>query len=197
MNITPEKRNNLIKLGAITAAVLIAFWFLLVRPAQAQMNKKNLASQDFTKKISSKKEVIHKGSLVKTRLDDASRQLARVEEQMVSGDTYLWIIKTLRDFEVPQRLEFTKYDPPQFIQPVAAENLPYKTASFVVNGTAAFHDLGKFLSRFENIYPHIRVNRVDMEPASAGTDPGDKLSFLIEFHVLVKPGATTIATPRP
>ncbi len=196
MTITPEKRNSLIKLGLITAAVMIAFWFILIRPVQAKVSQRNTVIEDLTKKIADKNDVIKRGGQIKERLDETTRQLRRVEEQMVAGDTYLWIIKTLGDFETPERLEFTKYDPPRIIQPVTGGNLPYSTASYSVTGTAAYHDFGRFLARLENIYPHIRIHRIDMEPAAIGFSSDEKLSFLIELHVLMKPGTETKTSPR-
>lgn len=196
MIITPEKRISLIKLGLVTAAVLLTFWFILIRPVRARVTQNSKASAELTKKIEAKNDVINRGKTIKEDLNDASRRLKRIEEQMVSGDTYLWIIKTLRDFETPDRIEFAKYDPPQIIESIATGKLPYKTAAYSITGTSTYHDFGRFLARFENIYPHIRIHRVDMEPVGGGIAFDEKLSFLIELHVLVKPGTSSGSSPR-
>jgi hypothetical protein len=109
---------------------------------------------------------------------------------MVAGDNYLWILKTLREFEIPGQIEFSKFDPPQIIEPVAPPKLPYKVASFVVTGAATYHNLGTFLANFENSYPHIRIRRLEMEPATLGKSSDERLSFLIEMHALIKPAAS-------
>jgi hypothetical protein len=184
MNLS-QKQFDLLKLGLGTLAILLGIWFLLVRPAQAALNKKTKTSLDLTKNIQSKKAVIQRAQEIETQFEESSKKLVALEGQMVTGDTYLWIIRTLRDFEVPGRIEFSKYEPPRVIERNIPPKLPYKAASFVVIGTATYHDFGTFLANFENTYPHIRIQRLDMEPAAPGSN--EKLSFLLEMQALVKP----------
>jgi len=190
MTLSKEKQRSLLKLGAITIAVLFAIWFFLVRPAQADLSRMNRTSDDLALKISTKKQLIQRAALIKTEMQEKSKKLSATEEQMVGGDPYLWGIKALRDFEIPGQIEFTKVDPPQIAESDVPPKLPYKVASFSVTGTATYHDLGTFLANFENSYPHIQIHRLEMEPASLGTKNNDeKLSFLFEMEVRVKPGA--------
>jgi Tfp pilus assembly protein PilO len=197
MNLSKQKQFDLLKLGAVTLAVLLVIWFLLIRPAQARLNEKTKISLDLTKNIQSKKEVIQRAEEINAHVQESGKKLLALEGQMVTGDTYLWIIRTLRDFEVPGKIEFSKYEPPQIVERNTPPKLPYKAASFVVTGTAAYHDLGNFLANFENSYPHIRIQRIDMEPASPGTT-SEKLSFLLEMEVLVKSAGTTSGSrPKP
>jgi hypothetical protein len=92
-----------------------------------------------------------------------------------------------------------KVDIPQFSREVTTEigvfpKFPYKAALFNVRGTAHFHDLGKFIADFENTYPYLRVQNLDLEPAaqtaatSAPTEP-EKLSFKMEIVALINPNA--------
>lgn len=196
MPLTREKQVALLKLAAITVVVLFGFWFFLIRSAQNRADQKAKASEAIGQKIAARKQTIARADQTKAEIKEKIRQLREIENSMVTGDVYLWIEKTLRDFEIPNQIEFTKYDPPQIIESELPLKLPYKVASFAVSGLAAYHDLGTFLANFENSYPHIRIRRLEMEPASVGpTSKNEKLTFLLEMQVMVKPTGPT-AKPK-
>lgn len=188
MILSKQKQTALLKLGGVTALVLIALWYFLVHSTQMRVSQNDAALNSLTQKIATKKLIIQKDDQVKTQMAENARRLREIEDQMVTGDVYLWIEKTLRDFEIRDQIEFTKYDPPQTVDSELPQKLPYKTVSFSVSGSAAYHDLGTFLANFENSYPHIRIRRLEMEPAAIGPSKNEKLTFLIEMQVLVKPG---------
>lgn len=190
MSLSKEKQVALLRFGVIAVLVLFALWFFLVHSAQTRLGEKLFAADDLDKKLSAKKELVQQAPQIQEQLKESSKELRDIESQMVTGDIYLWIQKTLRDFEIPDQIEFTKYDPPQLIEPDPPLKVPYKVASFAVNGIATYHDLGTFLSNFENSYPHIRIRRLEMEPASVGSVPAkdEKLNFFMELQALVRPG---------
>ena len=198
MPLPKEKQIALLKLAGITVAVMFCFWFFLIRPAQTRFNQKTKAAADLSQKLAAKKRTIEQSEQTKAEIKEKTRELREIENSMVMGDVYLWIEKTLRDFEIPGQIEFTKYDPPQIVESDLPLKLPYKVASFAVSGSAAYHDLGTFLANFENSYPHIRVRRLEMEPAVASpigtnaipTSTSEKLTFLLEVQVLIKPTGT-------
>jgi hypothetical protein len=66
-------------------------------------------------------------------------------------------------------------------------SFPYKQIRFAINGTAYYHDLGKFISDFENHFPHARVVNLVIEPMSNADNTNEKLSFRMEIIALVKP----------
>jgi membrane protein YdbS with pleckstrin-like domain len=104
-------------------------------------------------------------------------------------------------------------DIPQFSREVAVEpgilpRFPYKAVLFNVRGTAYYHDLGKFLADFENTYPYMRVQNVELDPVAAsagsaatsvsggattaannGSDSNEKLNFKMEIVALVNPNS--------
>jgi hypothetical protein len=68
---------------------------------------------------------------------------------------------------------------------------PYKAVQFSLRGTAYFHDFGKFLADFENRFPYLRVQNLELEPAATtsanNTEDAEKLSFRLEIVTLVNP----------
>ena len=65
---------------------------------------------------------------------------------------------------------------------------PYRQAKLSLNGSAYYHDLGKFVSDFENNFPHMRMINLIIESASQGSG-SEKLSFRMEIVALVKPNS--------
>ena len=126
-------------------------------------------------------------------LELATQRLKAAESEMASGDMYSWIIDTMGKFR-----EGYAVDIPQFSREVPCAvglfpTFPYKAVLFNVRGTAYFHDLGRFLADFENRFPTLRVQNLEMEPvgasaANSATDP-EKLTFRMEVVVLVNPNA--------
>jgi Tfp pilus assembly protein PilO len=193
MNLSPQKRNKLIQLGVVTLAMVIAMWFTLIGPAQRQFAQKEKIKNDLTQKLAAKKQIIERGERIKTDLQKASSELRVIEDEMVTGDPFLWIIKTTHAFEIPNKIDIAKADPPQSVDSNLSKKAPYKALSFAFTGTANYHDLGTFLARFENAYPYVRILRLDVEPAGPPAYYEEKLSFLVEVCVLVKP-ANSIST---
>lgn len=195
MNFSPQQRRNLLALSVVTLGVLLAFWFFLIAPARAKLKQSSEAENSLSQKIAAKKQVIRNAEELKAKFAETSLALGAAEEKMVSGDPYLWIYKMLKDFEVPQKIEFPKIDRPQFVELNLPVNIFYKTISFNVVGAATFHDLGAFLARFENLYPHIHIQHLEMEPVGVSGVNDDKLSFAIEFRALVRPAPVSNKTP--
>ena len=128
---------------------------------------------------------------LETELAKASRTLGDLEDDMASGDLYSWMVNTIRQFNLSYRVDI-----PQFSTIVEADTsllpgFPYKQVTMRIGGTGYFHDLGKFIADFENRFPYVRVQNLDMEPTSGSvTNEGEKLSFRMDIVTLVKPGAS-------
>ena len=105
------------------------------------------------------------------------------------NDMYSWLIATLNNFRMKYKVEI-----PQFGRELPADvgifaKFPYKAALFNIRGSAYYHDYGKFLADFENAFPYIRVQNIEMDPAidTSGRDVSEKLSFKMELLTLVRP----------
>jgi len=129
-------------------------------------------------------------AIVNQEFTDASAALKQREAVMASpNDMYFWLIQTLNGFRGNYNVEI-----PQFGRETPAEvgcfaKFPYSAALFNVRGTAYFHDFGKFLADFENAFPYIRVQNIDLEPraSDASGESREKLDFKIELLTLVRP----------
>src|SRR2546423_14753862 len=81
-------------------------------------------------------------------------------------------------------------EPPRLAESAILPKISYQTATFSVNGAAFFHDFGKFLAQLENNFPHLRLQRLEMEPAQFGeavAPEQEQLNFKFDILVLVNP----------
>lgn len=190
MGLSKQKRDRFILVILVTAVILVALGFGLIRGQYDSL--RNLADKQRVtqKQLSAIEEAFKNADRIEARLKEANKSLARTEETMASGDYFSSMINLIKKFSASY-----KVDIPQFGQPIVAEvsllpRFPYKQVSLSVTGTGYFHDIGKFIADFENRYPQIRFQNLTLEPGSALL-PGEneKLSFKMEVVTLIKPGA--------
>jgi hypothetical protein len=127
---------------------------------------------------------------VAVALAEVSESLAEKEATMASGDIYSWSIDTMKKFKANYRVEVPQFNP---ISSQTEVNLlagfPYKQATLVVGGKAYYHDLGRFITDFENQFPLMRVVNLTLDAVpSVAANEREKLSFKMDIITLVKPG---------
>src|SRR5205823_8637109 len=186
-----EKRERLILVALLTAAVVTALYYLLIRTQQNSLQKLTRQISEQKMKVGHAEQLIASVPEIKKTLETANRAVAHVEEGMASGDMYAWVIQTVGRFGAERKVEI-----PQFSREVMTEvgilpKFPYKAAVFNVRGVAYFHDLGKFLADFENSFPFARIQNIELEPAgnsaATATSDSEKLSFRMEIVTLINP----------
>jgi hypothetical protein len=192
--ISKDKRDKIILTGFVTVAVSVGIWLLVIK-AQAQTVK------DVRAEASKSRDQLNRGRATLTtqarvdqEFEEASRKLKQREVAMAApNDMYSWLIQTLNTFRQGYKVEI-----PQFGRELPTEvgifpKFPYRAALFHVKGTAYYHDFGKFLADFENAFPYIRVQNIELYPAGetlGGTaESREKLNFNMELLTLVKPSA--------
>ena len=155
MKLSADKRNKLIGVAIVTAAVIGALWYFVVED-------RNVTLQEFKEKqadaLLQRKKIdnaIKGAGKIEQGLKDAAEKLAVIQQEMASGDLYSWMYTTIKNFKSAYHVDI-----PQFSTVETAENtllykFPYKQVKMSISGSAYFHDFGKFLADFENRFPHI------------------------------------------
>ena len=193
-NLPKEKRDRLILIALGTVVCMAALWYVVIKAQQNTLKKIAKETLDQQNKVDNAQRLVGATTEIQKKLDGSVQELKTIEESMASGDMYSWVITTVNKFRADRKVEI-----PQFSREVPTEvgvlpKFPYHAALFNVRGTAYFHDLGKFLADFENSFPYIRVQNLELEPASASsaTSTGDaeKLAFRMEIVTLVNPTTT-------
>lgn len=188
--LSKEKKSHLVLVAMVTACAIVGIWFGLVSTRQdriAEIAKKIQDTQDQIQKMA---QVVKDAAKVDQALQESSAKLVEIESGIPtsSGDLYSWVVNSLKQFNSPNY----HVDMPQFGIPAVSEmhmlpEFPYSQATVPVSGTAYYWDFGKFLADFENKFPYMRVQNVNLVPGG-GLTPSDRerLIFQMEFITLVK-----------
>ena len=189
MKLTKEKRDRLILVSLVIGIVMAGLWFGLIKFQQsklAALEKRRAAAE---LKLKSMETAIKNSDQLQAEVNNVEQSLGALEENMASSDPYGWMIDTIKKFKLSYRVDI-----PQFSTVVLADmsmfpKFPYKQVTMSVNGTAYYHELGRFIADFENRFPQIRIQNLDIEPSSNLTsNDREKLSFKMDIVALVKSG---------
>jgi Tfp pilus assembly protein PilO len=180
--LSPAKRNQLIMVLLVTAALIGAVYFFLISPQNKENSQLIKQTSDRQADLDKYKRIISQALATSNQLAALSLQLNKTEQDIATGDTYAWIYDTIRQFKTNYHVDI-----PTISQPVMGDvdlipNFPYKQVRFSLTGTAYYHDLGKFIADLENNFPHIRL--VNLAIDSNGNS--ELLSFRVDIVALVK-----------
>jgi hypothetical protein len=178
-----EKRNPFIAVVISTAAVLALIYFGLIRVQYDSLSKVAQDKKTAGDKLQTVESTIKSADSTAAKLADVTSTLSRAEDDMASGDLYSWTYSTIRLFKQQYKVEIPDIGPPSVGDVDLIPSFPYKQLRFTVNGTAYYHDLGKFIADFENTFPHARVVNLVIEPITGG---GEELSFRMDIIALIK-----------
>jgi len=186
-----HKRRSLIALGVGAVALIGALVWLVVIPLRAKVKIEARRLVEVQDKVQKARRTIKSAEQVGADLREASRRLEGLEQGIAQGDCYRWLVNALLAFQGPFNIEIAQVEQPVLLAEVPLPpRVPYKAATCVVTGTGTYHAFGFFLAEFENRYPLIRLQSLELAPAPyVETDPRapGKLTFTLRLLVLVKP----------
>jgi hypothetical protein len=184
--LSKEKRNQLILVMIGTLLVLGAIGFAIIRPQYDGLANIARTKKAELIKLQQIKDTIKKADDTANKLADTSYTLVQAENDIASGDVFAWTYDTIRRFKIAYKVEIPTISQPSMGDVDLIPQFPYKQLKISVSGVAFYHDLGKFISDFENTFPHMRVLNLTVEPASESGADGEKLSFRLDIVALVK-----------
>jgi len=187
-----DKRNQLILVVAVTTMGVAGLWFGLISLQEQYLRDLANRKADVTGKLERIEQAGKNAERLDSELDQATKQLARVEEELPSGDLYAWMLKNLGLLKLQHKVEIPSLSPPEVKELNLLPKFPFKQASYGIGGTAYFHDLGKFVADFENQYPYFRLVNLDIFPeggsGSSDKEPRERLAFKMDIITLIRPG---------
>jgi hypothetical protein len=186
--LSKEKRNQLIMIGLGTVGVIAALWFLVIGAQREKIHEINGKIAATTAQIEKMQQVKKAAGRIASELTEDQARLAEVESTMPSGDWYLWVNTTLRKFNTPgYHVEMPVIGAPVSGAVTLLPAFPYNQLSVSVIGTAYYEDLGKFLADFENHFPCMRIQNLNLEPGyGPNADDREKLTFHMDIISLTK-----------
>lgn len=184
MKLPPQKRNQLIGVVIVTVALICTVYFVLISPMKAKINDTVADTDKETRKLEQYKLAIKQMDDTAKALTAAQEQLNADEADTASGDPYAWTYDTMRKFKADyHRVEITTIGQPAQSDCDLIGGFPYKQIRFSITGAAFYHDMGKFISDFENKFPHCRVENLVADP----NGNAERLNFRMDIVALVKP----------
>lgn len=196
--LTKEKKTQLFMVGFGTAVLLGLVWFFGILELKKRKNELDGKIVAARKKEEDATKLFKQSPQIREELEALNKKLAVVEDRMVAGDTNVWIrTETIRF----KSTGVYKVDMPQFstaegVRIGVLPEFPYKAAKYRVSGTAYYHDFGRFLADFENYFPNVRVQNLDLATVkSVEPEHRERLAFSMELVALIKPPAPKPATP--
>ena len=193
-NLPKEKRDRLILVCLGTVAVMVGLYYGVISNQKKSLEDMAHKQVDQENKLQSAERLARSIPQIQHNLGASLARLTAIESTMASGDMYSWIIMTVNTFKENYRVDI-----PQFSREVATEvgmfgRFPYHAAVFHLRGTAYYHDFGKFVADFENNFPYMRIQNIELDPIPAsnanGQNDQEKLAFKFEIVVLVNPNAS-------
>jgi Tfp pilus assembly protein PilO len=185
----PAKRNQLIGVVFATIGLICLVYFLLINPQNDKNNGLANSINLATTRLQEIKATIKQKDATQSALDDLTLQLNHAEEDVASGDLYQWSYDTIRRFKATYHVDIPAPSQPAQGDCDLLANFPYKQIRFTLTGIAYYHDLGKFVSEFENKFPHCRVLNLSADPIAGGESGGERLNFRMDIVALVKPNS--------
>jgi Tfp pilus assembly protein PilO len=187
--LSPAKRNQLIMVLLITAALIGSVYFLLISPQNNENHKLVNQTNDRQSDLDKYRKIISQAEASSNQLASATLQLRNSEADIASGDIYAWIYDTIRRFKTGYNLNIPTVSQPAIGEVDLIPNFPYKQLKLSLVGTGYYHDLGKFVADFENNFPHMRLVNLSIQTASDPNGASEQLSFRMDVVALVKPNS--------
>jgi hypothetical protein len=201
--LSKEKRDKLLLVAIGTGGLLAVLYFLVVSPQQSALQDYADKTEIAKDKLATAERWLRMSATIQSRLEVSRKELADKQESMAPVDKFKWFYNTLDKFLNQRRVKLTDITrEPEIADVGVLPKFPYQAAIFGVKLNARFHDFGMFLADFENQFPYMRVQNVEVEPESAlklaakDTSPLDSrtsapenLAITLRVVTLVKPNA--------
>lgn len=190
-HLSKEKKQQLLLVVIGTVGVLVGVWFGLISWQQGRLATLT-SERDATRiKFDGMTDTLKRSDSIAADVETEQHRLDEAETQMASGDLYAWIINTVRGFKARHpRVEIPQYSTILVGDTTLLPKFPYQQSILTVAGEAYYHDLGTFIADFENQFPYIRVQNLELEPAAVREGGySEKLAFRMDVVALVKPEA--------
>jgi len=188
-NISKVKKQQIVIVLLAAGLVIAGLWFFVVKSQQTKLAAVRKKTLEMKQTVEKAEDLLKKSDEIENTLEIDTKALEMIEDGMASGDIYLWLINTINKFNVARKITFLDFQREILGEVGILPKFPYKAATFPVKGVGHYHELGKFLAEFENSFPYVRVQNLELTPATAkaGSDEIENLNFKFEIVSLIKP----------
>src|SRR5437764_251985 len=144
-SLSTEKKKQLFLVALGTGGVIAGLWVGLVSAQKAKIEEVNKKLEGLRDQIARVDQVVKEAARVDSDLKIATDRIAQIESTMPSGDLYLWMNSTLKQFNKPgYKVEMPAIGIPVISEMNMLPGFPYHQATSTVTGTAYYFDFGRF-----------------------------------------------------
>lgn len=189
---SPERRRKFTVLVLGTLVVLVVLWQGGIVTLQGWLRQKRTEVDSIQTGLKAAEAARSRRPQHEAEMEANLRRIRALEGKMAQGDLYRWVISHVLDLQDLHNVTVTSFQPPRIAELDVPPPVPYKSATYSLNGNAHYHSLGAFLANFENSSPFIRLRSLSLQAAAPGftgaTEP-ERLAFQIDFSILVSTNA--------
>jgi Tfp pilus assembly protein PilO len=190
--LSKTQRDQLLGVIIGAVALMAALWYLGVRAKQAELTRTEKKTAQMLDTLTRAEGVMRRGQEIADKLQAHAAVLDKREATLAPDrDAYYWIISTLNPFIASRKgVHLNRASQPDVSEAGIIPNFPYKWATFHMEVTGFYHDVGRFFADLENNFPSFRVQSLAISVNNGvGVDP-DTLMFTFDLVVPVKPSET-------
>ena len=191
-NWSPERRRKFTALVLGTLVVLVVLWQGGIVTLQGWLRQKRTEVDSIQTRLKLAEAARSLRPQYEAEMEAGFRRIRAMEGKMAQGDLFRWVINHTLDLQDLHRVTLTSWQPQRVAELDVPPAVPYKAATYSINGNAHYHSLGTFLADFENSSPFIRLRGLSLQAAAPGftgaTEP-ERLAFQIDFSILVSTNA--------
>ena len=183
--LSKEKQQQLIFVGFVTAIVVGLLYFLLIRTQQSSRAGKLDEIERLTKEVETAEALKKSGPQTLADLEAEKAKLDTMEKGIASGDLYAWVIMTVNKFKMGHNVDIPNFSREERVPAGIYPEFPYDAVKYTLKGTAYYHDLGRFIAEFENKFPYIRIQNLDISPEGGSSNAADAEKLVFRFELVV------------
>jgi hypothetical protein len=196
--LSQEKKERLMMVGVASLGLVAVLYFFVIGAQKATLADLALKTEAVQQKLTKAEFWVRNRTTILGNLDK-NRDIAEEKEKGTAPlDKLRWFLNTLNQFKTGYAVDLENYTDPESADVGVLPKFPYSAAVFGVEFTAYYEDFGRFLADFENHFPYMRVQNIDiraeastrMQTQEIGAEaepPGEKLLIKMKVVTLVKP----------
>src|SRR2546423_2693989 len=171
--LSKDKRDKLILICiGVVGIIAVLYFFVLtdMKDEQATLGTKLTSLRD---KIEKSQRILKRQAELQGRLEELRKELDKRQEQMPRPtQDHVWFIKLIEDRRAKFKLDIGDIRNPEAWDPGVLPKFPFKGVSFNVTLIGHYTDFGQFLADFENSFPYLRVQLMNVTPDVQQAPPG-------------------------
>jgi hypothetical protein len=187
MKLSKEKRDKLILVSIVGLVALAGLYYFVILEQKKALTQAQSRIAAAKQNLARAESWVRMGNSIHLSLEENRALLRQREEQMAPVDMLKWFHDTLQGSLQNHQVRLEDIMRTPDIGPIGIfPQFPYQTATFTVRFSATYHDFGRFLADFENAFPYMRVQNLEISPSSSLRTQTASLRRNETLHIQVK-----------